>query len=98
MDNLLGSIKDIAVIKKCLAAINQTTDDFLFAFDIPGEQVEFFGPINEFFELGDTEKNKGSFEDFLKKCENLLDNTKWINEVIQLASSPISGGNKANPQ
>ena len=66
MDNLLGSIKDIAVIKKCLAAINQTTDDFLFAFDIPGEQVEFFGPINEFFELGDTEKNKGSFEDFLK--------------------------------
>lgn len=39
-----------------------------------------------------------SFEDFLKKCENLLEDTKWINEVIQLASSPISGGNKGNPQ
>ncbi len=39
-----------------------------------------------------------SFEDFLKKCENLLEDSKWINEVIQLASSPISGGNKANPQ
>lgn len=40
----------------------------------------------------------GSFEDFLKNTETLFDSMDWVNDVIELALTPISGGNKANPQ
>lgn len=33
-----------------------------------------------------------TFEDFLKGIDGLFENTEWINEVIALAVSPISGG------
>lgn len=33
-----------------------------------------------------------SYEEFLKEIENLYENTDWISEVIELATSPISGG------
>lgn len=33
-----------------------------------------------------------SFEDFLKGIDGLFDETAWINEVIELAASPISRG------
>ena len=28
----------------------------------------------------------------------MFDETKWVDEVIDLAVTPISGGNKTNPQ
>jgi|GEM_PF-3482053 len=40
----------------------------------------------------------GSFEEFLKNIEKMFDETKWVDEVIDLAVTPISGGNKTNPQ
>ncbi len=40
----------------------------------------------------------GSFEDFLKGIETLFDEKEWVDDVIELAVTPISGGNKANPQ
>ena len=43
-------------------------------------------------------KQVGSFEDFLKGIENLFEDTNWVEEVIELALTPISGGNKKNPQ
>lgn len=33
-----------------------------------------------------------SFEDFLKGIDGLFDTTDWVNEVIELAASPISRG------
>ena len=33
-----------------------------------------------------------SFDDFLKEIDNLYENTEWMNEVIELATSPISRG------
>ncbi len=33
-----------------------------------------------------------TFEDFLKNIDGLYDNTEWINEVISLATAPISRG------
>lgn len=33
-----------------------------------------------------------TYEDFLKDIDGLYDNTEWINEVITLATSPISRG------
>ncbi len=39
-------------------------------------------------------KQVGSFEDFLKGIEKLFDDIKWVDEVIDLAVTPISGGNQ----
>lgn len=38
-------------------------------------------------------KQVGSFEDFLKGIENLFEDTNWVEEVIKLVLTPISGGN-----
>lgn len=65
MDNLLSAIKDFDAIKRCLAAINQTTDDFLFVFEIKDGKLEFFGPINDTFEMNFAETNIGTFGEFL---------------------------------
>ena len=35
-------------------------------------------------------KQVGSYEDFLKSIDGLFDETEWINEVVELATSPIS--------
>ncbi len=51
MDKLLDEVKDLSAIKKYLAAINQTTDDYLFAFDIPRNTLQFFGPIGASFAI-----------------------------------------------
>lgn len=40
----------------------------------------------------------GSFEDFLKNIDILFDDVDWVEDVIELALTPISGGNKTNPQ
>ena len=39
-----------------------------------------------------------TFEDFLKGIDGLYDNTDWINEVVELAASPISRGIQRIPQ
>ncbi len=33
-----------------------------------------------------------SYDEFLKQIENLYEDTDWMNEVIELATSPISRG------
>lgn len=37
-------------------------------------------------------KQVSSYEEFLKSIDNLYENTDWMNEVIELATSPISRG------
>jgi len=32
-----------------------------------------------------------SFEDFLKSIDGLFDDVEWINEVVEVATSPLSG-------
>ena len=50
------------------------------------------------------ESNKNDtkgFSEFLKDVDNLYEDTKWINEVVELAASPLSRGlqkNKVNKQ
>lgn len=43
-------------------------------------------------------KQVGSFDEFLKTTDNLFEDNKWIDEVIELAMTPISRGFKGNPQ
>lgn len=38
------------------------------------------------------ETQVSTFEQFLKDIDGLFDNTTWVNEVIELAVSPISRG------
>lgn len=33
-----------------------------------------------------------SYEEFLKSIDNIYENTDWINEVVEVATSPISRG------
>ena len=42
-------------------------------------------------EEADSNQVKG-YDEFLKSIENLYENTDWISEVIELATSPISRG------
>lgn len=44
------------------------------------------------------EKQVTTFEEFLKGIDGLFEDTKWINEVIELAAAPISRGLQINPQ
>lgn len=44
------------------------------------------------------EKQVSTFEEFLKGIDGLFDDATWINEVIELAASPISRGLQNNPQ
>lgn len=43
-------------------------------------------------------KQVTNFEEFLKGIDGLFEETTWINEVIELATSPISRGLQVNPQ
>lgn len=43
-------------------------------------------------EEADPSQVKG-YDEFLKSIENLLENTDWMIQVIELAIAPISGGN-----
>lgn len=38
------------------------------------------------------DKQVTTFENFLKDIDGIFDNTEWVNEVIELAASPISRG------
>lgn len=65
-------------------------------------QEEMLGGIDDLTEIvlkmayvmieeADSSQVKG-YDDFLKSIDNLYENTDWINEVIELATSPISRG------
>lgn len=43
-------------------------------------------------------KQVTSFEEFLKSIDGLFEDTSWINEVVELATSPISRGIQTSPQ
>jgi len=65
MDKLLNAVKDFSVIKRYLEAINQTTDDFLYMYDIPNDRLQFFGHIHESFKVCSAQHGERSFEDCL---------------------------------
>lgn len=39
-----------------------------------------------------------SFDEFLKNTDNLFEDNKWVDDLIELAMKPISGGTKRVPQ
>lgn len=65
MDKLLDAVKDFSAIKRYLEAINQTTDDFLYMYDIPNNQLQFFGNIYDAFKMGGPESGMRKFEEIL---------------------------------
>ena len=65
MDKLLNDLKDFSAIKRYLEAINQTTDDFLYMYDIKEDQLQFFGPITAMFKVGGPEREVRSFKEIL---------------------------------
>ncbi len=65
MDKLLNAVKDFSAIKRYLEAINQTTDDFLYMFDIPNNRIQFFGNIGEVFRAKGMESDFMTFDEIL---------------------------------
>lgn len=65
MDKILNGVKDFGTIKRYLEAINQTTDDFLFVYDIKNNQNHFFGSINDVFDIGSPDKETVTAEELL---------------------------------
>lgn len=43
------------------------------------------------------DKQVKSYEEFLKGIDGLFDDNAWVNEVIELAASPISRGLQTHP-
>lgn len=43
-------------------------------------------------------KQVPNYEEFLKEIESLYDDVEWINDVVELASSPLSRGIQTTPQ
>lgn len=88
---LLQDIDSIKELKANIANIDDTLnilDDFL----------EILLQITYVMIVESDASQVGFFEDFLKNTETLFDSMDWVNDVIELALTPISGGNKANPQ
>ena len=65
MDKLLDAVKDFSAIKRYLEAINQTTDDFLYMYDIPNNQLQFFENIYDVFKMGNSESETRKIEEIL---------------------------------
>ena len=65
MDKILSGVKDFGTIKRYLEAINQTTDDFLFVYDIKNNQNQFFGSINDVFDIGEPGSETITVEELL---------------------------------
>lgn len=84
-------MQDINKIKE----IRETKEDILAVID---DFLEILLQITYVLIIESNDKQVGSFEDFLKGTEKLFDDTKWVDEVIDLAVTPISGGNQGNPQ
>lgn len=84
-------MQDIDTIKE----LRSNKEDLLNILD---ELLEILLQMTYVMIVESDEKQVGSFEDFLKGIEKLFDNTKWFDDVIELALTPISGGNQGNPQ
>ncbi len=65
MDKLLNAAKDFEGIERYLEAINQTTDDFLYMFDIPNNRLRIFGPIESVSTPSDSPRKARSIEEIL---------------------------------
>ncbi|MBQ4137226.1 MAG: EAL domain-containing protein [Clostridia bacterium] len=65
MDKLLNAVKDFSAIKKYLAAINQTTDDYLFVIDIKSNRIQFFRSVDEFFNIKGSDEQVCTLEDVI---------------------------------
>lgn len=85
---LLQDINKITKLKKEHDDILEILDDFL----------EIILQITYVMIVESDDKQVDTFVDFLKETEKLFDDTKWVDEVIELALTPISGGNQGNPQ
>ena len=84
-------MQDINKIKD----LREENDDILAVLD---DFLEILLQITYVMITESDAKQVGSFEDFLKGIEKLFDDVKWVDEVIELAVTPISGGNQGNPQ
>ena len=65
MDKILNASKDYATIKRVFEAINKTTDDFLYVHDIKNNEIQFFGAIDEVFEIRKPGSSVNTFEELL---------------------------------
>ena len=70
---------------------------------IDGSEVEALDDVTElilkmaFIMVKEADKNQAvNYEDFLSSIENLYDDTAWIQEVLELACSPLSRQIQAN--
>lgn len=84
-------MQDINAIKD----LREKNDDILAILD---DFIEILLQITYVMIVESDAKQVGSFEDFLKSIEKLFEEIEWVDDVIDLAVSPISGGNQTNPQ
>lgn len=84
-------MQDINAIKD----LREKNDDILAILD---DFIEILLQITYVMIVESDAKQVGSFEDFLKGIEKLFEEIEWVDDVIDLAVSPISGGNQTNPQ
>ena len=52
-------------IKEFLEQINQTTDDFLFLYDIKNDRNQFFAAVDEVFAIGKPGSTTNTFAEML---------------------------------
>ena len=80
---LMQDINKIQELRKSGTDILSVLDDFL----------EIILQITYVMIEESDSKQTGTFEEFLKGTDKLFEDTEWVNEVIELAMTPISGGN-----
>lgn len=92
--NLMNDLKTLTKIGE----IMKKSEDGL---DIIGELDDFNEIILRlsYIMIDEADSNQvQDFETFAKNIDGMFDDTDWLYQVIELATSPISRGNKANPQ
>ena len=74
--------------------------------NITTDSLEFMNELDDLMNMvlriayimtNEADKNQAqTFEDFLKQTDNYFGDLSWLNEVVELATSPFSRGIQAN--
>ena len=83
---------------KQIANTKMENDDILETLDQLDDFTEIIFKIAFTMIQEADSKQVTSFADFLKSIDSVFDDTTWVNDTIELAMTPLSGGNKTAPQ
>lgn len=86
-------LKDLSSFAKTYEKVEDK--DMLKNIDGLDDTLELVFKLAYIMIIEANDKQVSSYDDLLKNTDNYLENSDWIGEVVELATSPLSGGIQA---